>query len=74
MIGISHISHCYSYLVAMATKRYLNNSFVVSPIEFIFDMGIFRTISHIPFYYSNSVVMANRVKPGNKQHPGLLFI
>ena len=40
MIGISHIPHCYSYLVAMVTKRYLNNSLVLSPIEFIFDMEV----------------------------------
>ena len=49
MIGISHIPHCYGYLVVMATKIYLNNSFVLSPIEFIFDMGFPRmiSISHI---------------------------
>ena len=27
-------------------------------------------VSHIPCYYGNSVVMAARVEPGNKQHPG----
>ena len=30
------------------------------------------SISHIPCYYGNSVVLAARVKHGNKQHPGLL--
>ena len=35
MIGISHMPYCYGYLVAMVTKRTLNNSFVLSPIEFI---------------------------------------
>ena len=74
MTGISHIPHCYGYLVAMITKRYLNNSFVLSPIEFIFERRFLRTISisHIPCYYGKLVVMAARVKPGNKQHPGLL--
>ena len=31
MIGISHIPDYDGNLVAMVTKRYLNNSFVVSP-------------------------------------------
>ena len=30
------------------------------------------SISHIPCYCGNSVVMATRVKFGNKQHSGLL--
>ena len=40
MIGISHIPHCYGYLVAMVNKRYFNNSFVVSPFEFIYNMEV----------------------------------
>ena len=35
-----HVPHCYGYLVDMVTKRYLNNSIVFSPIEFIFDMEV----------------------------------
>ena len=40
MIGISHIPYRYGYLVAMVIKRYLKNSFVLSPIGFIFDMKV----------------------------------
>ena len=40
MIGISHIPYRYGYLVAMTTKRYLNNSFLLSPIGSIFDMEV----------------------------------
>ena len=40
MINISHIPHCYGQLVAMVSKRYLNISFVLSSIEFIFDMEV----------------------------------
>ena len=40
MIGISHISYCCDYLVAMVTKRYLNNSLILSLIGFIFDMEV----------------------------------
>ena len=40
MIHISCIPHCYGYLVAMVTKRYLKNSFVLGHIEFIFDMEV----------------------------------
>ena len=75
MIGISHIPYCYCYLVAMVTKRYLNNSFVLSSTGFIFDIWRFLRMistSHIPCYYGNSVFMAARVKPGSKQHPELL--
>ena len=61
-------------LVAKVTKRYFNNSFVLSPIEFIFDVEVHKDDKHqpIPCYYGNSVVMAVRVKPGNKQHLRLL--
>ena len=48
MIGISHIPHCYGYLVAMVTNRYLNNHFVLSPIEFIFDMEVPKDDKHQP--------------------------
>ena len=40
MIGISQIHHCYGHLVAMVTKIYLNNSFVLSPFEFICNMEV----------------------------------
>ena len=36
MINIRHIPHCYGYYVAMVTKIYLSNYFVLSPIDFIF--------------------------------------
>ena len=48
MIGIRNIPHCYGYLVAMVTKRYLNNSFVLSPTEFIFDMEVLKDNKHQP--------------------------
>ena len=48
MIGISHISQCYGYLVALVTKRYIDNSFVLSPIEFIFDMEVPKDDKHQP--------------------------
>ena len=32
--------YCYGYLVAMVTKIYLNNSFVLRTIGFIFDMEV----------------------------------
>ena len=48
MIGISHMSHCYGYLVSMAKKRYLNNSFVLSPIEFIFVIEVPKENKHQP--------------------------
>ena len=38
MTGTSHILNCYGYLVTMVTKRSSNKSFVLSPIEFIFDV------------------------------------
>ena len=38
MTGISHIPYCYGHLVAMVTPKYLNNSFVLSHIGYIFDM------------------------------------
>ena len=34
MIGISHIPHCYGNLVAMVTKRYLNNVSVNSKPDY----------------------------------------
>ena len=37
MISISPIPLFYGYLVAMITKSYLNNSFVLSPIGSMFD-------------------------------------
>ena len=40
MIGISHIAYFYGYLVVMASNRYLSNSFILSPIGFIFDMEV----------------------------------
>ena len=40
MICLSHLSHCYGYLVAMVTKRYLSKYFVLSPIEFIFGKEV----------------------------------
>ena len=40
MIGIRHIPYRYGYLVAMVTKRYLNNSFAVSSVGSIFDMKV----------------------------------
>ena len=40
MISMSHLTHCNGNLVAMVTKRYLSNSFVLSPIEFIFGMKV----------------------------------
>ena len=49
MIGIILIPHCYGYLVVMATKRYLNNSFVLlSSIQFIFDMEVPKDDKHQP--------------------------
>ena len=44
MIGIIHIRYCYGYLIAMVTKRYLNNSF----IGFIFDMEVPQDDKHQP--------------------------
>ena len=38
--GIIHIPHCCCYLVAMVIKRYVNNSFVLSPTEFILDKEV----------------------------------
>ena len=38
MISIGHRPYCYGYLVAIVTKRLLNNSFISSPIGFIFDL------------------------------------
>ena len=46
MVSINCIPHCYGYLVVMVTKRYLNNSFVSSPIEFIFDMKVPKDDKH----------------------------
>ena len=40
MTGISHTPYCHSYLVAMVTKQYLNNSFVLSYVGSIFDMEV----------------------------------
>ena len=40
MIGISRIPYRYGYLVVMLTKGDFNNSFVLSPIGFIFDMEV----------------------------------
>ena len=76
MIGINHIPHRYGNSVAMVTKRYLNNSFVLSPIGSIFDMEVFRmiSISHIPCHHGNSVFLEAKEKPGNKQHPGSLSV
>ena len=45
-IGISQIPHCYGNLVAIVTKRYLNTSFVLSLIEFIFDMEVPKDDKH----------------------------
>ena len=40
MISISYIPYCYGYLVAMVTKGFLNNTLILSPIGFIFDMEV----------------------------------
>ena len=48
MTGISHVPHCYDYLVAMVNKRYLKNSLVLTPIEFIFDMEVPENYKHQP--------------------------
>ena len=48
MIGISHIPYHYDYLVAMVTKRYLNNFFVLSPNGFKFDRKVFYDNTHQP--------------------------
>ena len=40
MIGINHIPHHYGNSVAIVTKRYLSNSFVLSLIGSIFDMEV----------------------------------
>ena len=67
MIGINHIPYCYVCLVAIVINRCLINSIVLSLIGSIFDWIFPGTISisHIPCYYCNSVVLAARVKPGN---------
>ena len=57
-----HQPHCYGYLVAMVTKRYLNNTFVLSPIEFVFDMDFPKDDKHQP----------HTLLQCNKQHPGSL--
>ena len=69
-----YVPYCYGYLVAMATKIFLNNSFILSPVGFIFDMEVPQDDKHQPHtcYFGNSVVLAARVNPGNKQHTGLL--
>ena len=47
-------------------------SFILSPIGsyLIWMFSKMLSISHIPCCYGNSVVIAARAKPGNKQHPG----
>ena len=58
MIGISHIPHCYSNFVAIATT--VNNSFFTY-IEFVLAMEIFSN-EGIPCCYGSSVPMATRLK------------
>ena len=48
LILISKPFNCYGYLVTMVTKRYLYYSFVLSPIEFIFDMEVPEDNKHQP--------------------------
>ena len=49
MTGISHMSHCCGNSVAMATRVKINNSFVLSRIEFTFGMEVSLDDRHQPY-------------------------